>query len=257
MNGKKRAALVAGSVTAVGAVATLIAGTTFGLFSAQQTSGNSTFSTGTVSIGQGTPSTPCAITDLMPGDSSADVGRSPCTFTVTNGSSAPSYAAVDVLIATDKAASAPTKYGDTTAIVTKNLYDGTNTTGLHVSISDGTNSFTVPVTANAVTCPTGTDPLAGAVSALTLPSTDACYEVKNLLLSASAVPGTNSPPAALSSLTVSWSLPALTTGNEYEGGEAVIAMNAHEVQQAHNTLNCSPSAGVGQSCTPGSGFSWS
>lgn len=70
MIGKKRLALVAGSVTAAGAVATLVAGTTFGLFSATPSSSTAnTFATGTVSIGNPV-STACTITDMVPGDES-------------------------------------------------------------------------------------------------------------------------------------------------------------------------------------------
>src|SRR3954454_12674453 len=72
MIGKKRLALAAGSITAAGAVATLVAGTTFGLFSASSTASNAnTFTTGTVSVGAPGQAT-CAITNMVPGDQSAN-----------------------------------------------------------------------------------------------------------------------------------------------------------------------------------------
>jgi len=103
MIGKKRLALVAGSVTAAGAVATLVAGTTFGLFSATPVSSTAnTFTTGTVSIGSpAAVDANCSPTNMVPGDQSANyVGTNTghtntslatCEFAVQYTGSAPAY----------------------------------------------------------------------------------------------------------------------------------------------------------------------
>src|SRR4051795_7538279 len=72
MIGKKRLALAAGSVTAAGAVATLVAGTTFGLFTATETSGNNVLDAGTVIVTEGSPASAICNTtqNLVPGDAS-------------------------------------------------------------------------------------------------------------------------------------------------------------------------------------------
>jgi hypothetical protein len=59
----------------------------------------------------------------------------------------------------------------------------------------------------------------------------------------------------ISTLTTTWSLPS-TASNAYEGGDALIAFNAHVVQSAHNTLACTTTPTVGQQCVPGTGFQW-
>jgi len=72
MSIKKRLALGAGALASVGAVATLVAGVTFGLFSATPVSSSAnTFATGTVSTTSGPTSTVCQVTNMVPGDESA------------------------------------------------------------------------------------------------------------------------------------------------------------------------------------------
>jgi hypothetical protein len=251
---RKRLAAAAGGVATVGAAATLIAGTTFGLFSAQAPSGNSTFSSGSVSVSNDAASVPCPITNAVPGDNS---GASPCTFKIANASTVPSYAAVDVFIATGKAATVPQTYGSTATVTPKDLYDGTNTTGLTFTITDGSaNSFTVPVgPGNAVSCAglAATDPFKAASTALSSPSADSCYVIKNLLLSTSAVPAATT---TISTLSAAWSIPA-AAGNAYQGADALLQFNAHSVQSGNNTLNCTTTATVGAACAPNGTFSWS
>ena len=103
MSIKKRLALGAGSVATIGAVATLVAGVTFGLFSAteHQTGGPNTFATGTVSSTVTSTSTVCTVTNMVPGDNSTNyvtdqTGRTntklpTCEFQVTYTGSAPAY----------------------------------------------------------------------------------------------------------------------------------------------------------------------
>jgi hypothetical protein len=132
MIGKKRLALAAGSVTAAGAVATLVAGTTFGLFAASDPLSDSSFTAGTVSL-DNTASAVCDVSPMVPGDSSSgysptpdaqtDPQTDPCTFTVAYTGSAPAWVALDL-----------------TEVAT-GLYDGT-ADGLQFQISDGTVSYT-------------------------------------------------------------------------------------------------------------------
>jgi hypothetical protein len=98
---KKRLLIAASGVTGLGAVAMLVTGVTFGLFSATpSTSSTSTFATGTVSIGS-PANTVCLVTNMVPGDDS--MGYNPqlagntdppflsCEFQVTYTGSAPAY----------------------------------------------------------------------------------------------------------------------------------------------------------------------
>ena len=77
MIGKKRLALGAGSVTAAGAVATLVAGTTFGLFSATPQSETNNFTSGTVSLSSVDTGKCVVPPNIVPGDSGS------CTFKTT------------------------------------------------------------------------------------------------------------------------------------------------------------------------------
>ena len=252
---RKRLLFGAGGITAVGAVATLVLGSTLGLFSTQVNSGNSTFSAATLGLSNDGTSAPCVVTNLVPGEASTGTGQDvPCTFKIDNASTAPIYAAVDVFIATGKAGTVGTNYGSTTAVTPADLYGGTPTgAGLNISISDGTHPFSVPATANVLANCTlaSTDPFYAASTALATPAADTCYEVKDLLLSTTAYAALASP---LSTLTTSWSLPA-ASDNAYEGGDALIAFNAHAVQSQNNTLPAGCTT-VGVACPASGGFLW-
>ena len=83
---KKRLLVAASGMTALGAAATLVAGVTFGFFSATTTPSTSTLSAGTVTLDNSTSSTTCTVSDIAPGDSSSGyTGVTPGV--VTNGSS--------------------------------------------------------------------------------------------------------------------------------------------------------------------------
>ena len=248
---RKRLLMSAGGITAVGAAATLVLGATLGLFSAQSPATNGTFHAATLNLGNS--GTSCAVTNLVPGETSAtNSGQDKaCTFTITNTSTAPVYAAVDVFIATGKAAAVGSTYGSTAAVTPVDLYGGTPSgNGLNISISDGTHTFTVPT--STVSCSlAATDPFSAASTALSTPSADTCYEVNDLLLSTSAFAAAASP---LATLTTSWSLPS-GSGNAYEGGDALIAFNAHAVQSQNNTLPAGCTT-VGVACAASGGFLW-
>jgi hypothetical protein len=131
MSIKKRLALGAGAVATVGAVATLVAGVTFGLFSASQTGATNTFTAGTVTLTNPVNAS-CTISPMAPGDSSAgytpvpagqtDPQTAACTFAVTYGGNLPAYLGVDAAV------------GGT------GLYDA-SATGLQFQIGDGTTSY--------------------------------------------------------------------------------------------------------------------
>jgi predicted ribosomally synthesized peptide with SipW-like signal peptide len=126
MSIKKRMALGAGAIATVAAVGTLVAGVTFGFFSASQTADPSTFTAGTVTL-QNPASASCTINPMVPGDSSTGYAPTPagqtdpqtaaCTFDVDYIGTVPAYLAVDL---------------STTGT---NLYDGT-ATGLQFQIAD-------------------------------------------------------------------------------------------------------------------------
>lgn len=68
---KKRLLVAASGMTALGAAATLVAGVTFGFFSATTSPSTSTLSAGTVTLGASTATTTCTVSDIAPGDSSS------------------------------------------------------------------------------------------------------------------------------------------------------------------------------------------
>src|SRR5437868_3763208 len=127
---KRRLALGAAAANTVGAVATLVVGFTFGLFSATQSSGANTFTAGTVTVGAGTPaSVTCTISSMVPGDSSSGASAgskagTPCSYNVKYTGSASAWLAVDVAVSN----------GGTV------LYDGT-ATGLQLYLAGGSTSY--------------------------------------------------------------------------------------------------------------------
>ena len=119
MSGKKRLFLAAGTLASVGAVVALATGVTFGLFSANAPATNSTFASGTVTLGAPAIDSNCAVTNMVPGDSATNA----CEFKVAYTGSAPAWIGIKL-----------TNTGT-------GLYDGT-ANGLQYTISDGTNSYT-------------------------------------------------------------------------------------------------------------------
>jgi spore coat-associated protein N len=222
MSMKKRLALGAATATTVGAVATLVAGFTFGLFSATESSGANTFTAGTVTVGTGTPtSVTCTISNMVPGDSSSGASTgsqsdSPCTYNVTYTGSAPAWLGVDVSVSN----------GST-------LYD-TTATGLQLYLKDGSSTYV-----------NGTSYTQQGGGSASLP----VGNTSNLLVSAS--------PAATGTavnFSLNYALPA-AAGNTYQGGSTTVTFTFHAVQSGNNALpsNCA----AGQQCNAGSGFAWS
>lgn len=220
MSMKKRLALGAAATTTVGAVATLVAGFTFGLFSASASSGSNSFTAGTVSIGPGSPaSVTCTITNMVPGDSSATApsgskGDTTCTYNVQYTGSAPAWLAVDVAVGSG-------------------LYDN-SATGLQLYLKDGSSTSYVTGTSYAAQ--------GGGPATLSMGTT-----VSDLLVSTTA---------AATGHSVSFSLDYLlptAAGNGYQGGSTTVTLTFHAVQSGNNALpgNCA----AGQQCN--TGLAWS
>jgi len=227
---RRRLALAGAATAIVGSAATLVAGFTFGLFSASEASGANSFTAGTVSVGLGTPaSVTCTITDMVPGDSSAGApigskADTTCTYNVKYTGSVGAYLAVDVTVANG----------------TTSLYDGT-ATGLQLYLVDATP--TTYVTSTAPTAGTTYQQQGGTAASLPVGTT------ANLLVS--TTPATASQAVSFS---LDYALPS-ASGNTYQGGSTTVTLTFHAVQSGNNPL---PGAcAAGQQCNNGSGFSWS
>ena len=227
MSMKKRLALGAAAATTVGAVGTLVAGFTFGLFSASTPSGTNSFTAGTVTVGAGsTASVTCPITNMVPGDSSAGAtsgtkSDETCTFNVKYTGSAPAYLGVDVAISNG----------------TTNLYDGT-ANGLLLYLADSSST----------TYLTGVSYKPEGVASAALPTTGA----SNLLVSTSQAT-TNTDV----NFSLDYALPS-TAGNVYQGGSVTVTFTFHAVQAGSNGLPADCAAG--HQCNAGgdgSTFAWS
>src|ERR1700733_12119850 len=152
---KIRLALAGAVAVTIGAVATLVGGVSFGLFSGTASSSSQSFTAGTVTAGSGTPTAvACTDTNTVPGDSSAGApiggkADTTCTYNVKYTGSANAWLAVDVTVSN----------GSTP------LYDAT-ATGLQMYLKDAS-----PVTYLTSTAPTaGTTYKTAAGTATTLPA---------------------------------------------------------------------------------------
>ena len=229
MSIKKRLAVASAVATTVAAVATLVAGFTFGLFSASESSGANTFTAGTVSVGTGSPaSVTCIISNMVPGDSSAtapigSTADASCTYNVKYTGSANAWLGVDVAVANGSTA----------------LYDGT-ATGLQLYLSDGTHTY---LTSTAPTAGTTYKQQGGASASLPTGTT------LNLLVSTS--PATTGTTV---NFTLDYALSA-ASGNGYQGGNTTVTLTFHAVQSGNNALPGGCAAG--QQCNAGGSFAWS
>jgi len=224
---KRRVARAAAAVAIVAAAWALGAGVALAFFS-DSTSSLANLALGTVSLGN-PQTTTCTYNALTPGDLT---GSTHCTFSVTYTGSLPAYMALDVQI------QATAGSGGTT------LYDGTNTKGLTLSISDGGHSsYTIPTGPGSTGSP--------------CPSGDTCWTASNELAA------TYGPTSVIftSGSSVTFTLtPMFPTSvkNPYQGGSATVLLTAHAVQSPGNTIpgTCNTTT-IGQSCPAGGGFAWS
>ena len=206
--GLRRVALVA---SALGAVALLVAATSFALFSGRANAQNNTFSAGTVTLSQ-TAGTACTVTALAPGDTDT------CTYTVTYGGSLAAVVLLDVTATSSAGAPGTEALLDGTQginpcnTVTEDTYD----CGLQVSIQDSQaspNTYSL----GTVTC-TGNAPNASPCNS------------SDLNQGVAYAPGGGD---FSTTFTTTAYLP-LGAENEYQGGSATITLTAHAVQAAHN-----------------------
>jgi len=227
---KKRVALALGVAASIGAVAALASGTTFGLYSGSEASGGNSFTSGTVTVGTGTPtSVTCTITNMVPGDSSAGAAigskaDTTCTYNVKYTGSASAWLAVDVAVSNGSTA----------------LYDGT-ATGLQLYLKDGSSTY---LTSTAPTA--GTTYKTAGGTATSLPAAG----ITDLLVSTTAAT-TNTAV----SFSLDYALP-IASGNPYQGGSATVTLTFHAVQSGNNPLPATCTT-AGTQCLPGSGFVWS
>jgi len=143
MQEKRRLLLAAGTLATVGAVVALVFGVTFGLFSATSDATQSTFASGTVSIGTPVTDTSCTISDMVPGDESTGYSGAgitgntqatkdaSCEFKVTYTGSVPAFIGIKLTS------------GGT------GLYSSSDSNSLRFEISDGAHSYTTSGNLNA------------------------------------------------------------------------------------------------------------
>jgi predicted ribosomally synthesized peptide with SipW-like signal peptide len=203
------------------ALACLVTGSTFGLFSASATGGHNSFTAGTVTLANGAVAN-CPVSNLLPGSAPGA-----CSFTATYSGPAAAYLAANVLIETQAGAGGTRLY---------NPADPAN--DLQVTVTSSSPSVTYAVPASATTCPAGA------------PAGSSCYELDNELVSTSAVTG------AAVTFSVSVSLPT-NSATGYQGGTAQVILTTHAVQSKNNTLSCSAAPAAGSPCTPSGTFAWS
>jgi len=237
----KRLALAGAAVTAVGAVATLVAGFTFGLFSATEGGATNSFTAGTVAVTTTTPaSVTCTITSMVPGDASANFSPSyanssdsTCTYNVEYTGSANAWLGVDMTVANQS----------------PGLFSSASATGIQFQLEDGTP--TTYVSSNATnTTNTGdtTYKQEGSSAGTALPTVG----VSDLLVSTTAA--TNGTVVDFS---LDYGMP-LDTGNAFQGGSVTVTLTFHAVQSKNNALPADCAAG--HQCNAGgdsSSFVWS
>jgi len=192
--------------SSVGAAGVLTIGATNALFGATETSATNTFAAGTVSVAAGTPSSvTCAVTGMVPGDSSAGSGSGSeslvkCSYKVKYTGTSGAWLGVDVAVAGG----------------TPNLYTGT-ATGLQLKVSVNGSAAMVNGTTYKTAAGVDTTVVSGT-------------PVTNLLI--------NSVQAAQNdefSIDVTYALP-IAAPNALQGGTSSLALTFHAIQSANNPI---------------------
>jgi hypothetical protein len=223
-----RGIYVAATVLAVTGLVTGLASATLNATG----SGAGSASTGSVAIGVNSAATrSCSYGSLLPGDLT---GAGSCALSVSYTGTLTAFLSLTIGV--------QAKPGRGTAP----LYDGTNASGLTLSVTDGHNSFTVP---------TGPGSTGGSC-----PSGFTCWTAANDLAAwyggngAPSVTFTGGTPVTF---TVTPSFPR-TVGNAYQGGTATVTLTAQAVQAPGNPLppGCS-TATIGRPCPAAGTFTWS
>lgn len=222
-----RGTYFAGLVLAVAGLVTGLASATLNATG----SGTGSASTGSVALSINAAATrTCTYGSLLPGDLS---GSATCALSVTYTGSLPAFVSLTVQI---RSMAGPGG---------SSLYNGTNTSGLTLSISDGHRRFTVPA---------GTGRSGGSC-----PSGFTCWTAPYDLAAwySGATPNLTFSAGDSATFTVTPLFPK-TVGNAYQGGTATVNLTAQAVQAAVNPLpaGCTTTT-IGQPC-PGTGtFTWS
>jgi len=210
--GGRRLLVAASYVVSLAAVAALVSGAAFGLFSSTATSSSSSFTAGTVTQSNDLTGA-CTVSDMLP-----DASETTCTLGVTYTGDNPAYLGLDVLIET-QAGSGGTK-----------LYKPSDSShDLQVEITSTSPSVTYTLPLTSTTCPGGA------------PAGSTCYELDNELVSTTPFTTTSSQVV----FTTTLSLPTTSTTG-YQGGAAQIILTAHATQSGNNAQSgCT----AGQTCT--------
>ena len=192
--------------SSVGAAGVLTIGATNALFGATETSATNTFAAGTVAVAAGTPSSvTCAVTGMVPGDSSAGYGSGSeslvkCSYKVKYTGTSGAWLGVDVAVAGG----------------TPNLYTGT-ATGLQLKVSVNGSAAMVNGTTYKTAAGVDTTVVSGT-------------PVTNLLI--------NTVQAAQNdefSIDVTYALP-IAAPNALQGGTSSLALTFHAIQSANNPI---------------------
>lgn len=202
------------ALAAVVAAGSLTLGVTMALFSATTTSGNNSFSSGTVEVGANGASTTCSVTNMVPGDSSTNWGSgsaalTPCNYKVKYTGTAPAYLAVDILVA---AGANP-------------LYTA-GTSGLQVRVGAGSTVF---MDGTSFTKMDGTNATVAAGTSIT-----------NLLVSTTAAQTNDTVQ-----FDVNYLLPTAAP-NALQGGSASVTLTFHAVQAGNQSTG---TCVAGHQCT--------
>ena len=221
------AALIAGAAALVGGVVHAVLTATG--------SGSGFASTASLALTVNTPATfACTLPDIKPGDLPSPTSLPhTCQMSVQYSGSIQAFVSLTVQIQSQAGT------GGTP------LYDGTNSTGLTLSISDGHNTFVVPTNPGSTggSCPAGFT----------------CWTASNDL--AATYSGSTPSLAFSNGNTATWTVtPVLqtTVGSAYMGGTALVLITAQAVQAPANALpsGCTTST-IGRPCPASGGFSWS
>ena len=247
----KRLALVGSLLTVIGAATTLVAGVTFGLFSATvaQSGGPNTFTAGKVTLSQ-SASTVCSVSPMSPGDgtslgggTSNNASEVQCIFPVTYTGNVPAYLALDLSIASTAAGVPPA--GDSSSPAA-GLYDS-SATGLQLLVRDAGGAKTLIAAANGTSAGTRYSVSTGFDTA----TTGANPAVSNLLLYDATAGSKVFQPNHTDTIMIDYVLPA-TASNSYQQAASSITLTVHAVQANNNANTCT----AGYQCPSGSGFSW-
>lgn len=196
--------------------------------------GTGSASTGSVAMRINAPAThACSYGSLLPGELT---GSATCTLSVTYTGSISAYLSLTVQVQSKAGAG-----GDL-------LYDGTNTSGLTLSISDGHNNFTAPTGSGTTggSCPAGCT----------------CWTAANDLAAwySNGTPSLTFSNGDGLTFAVTPLFPG-TVGDARQGGAATVTLTVQAVQAPANPLPVAPVActvfTIGQPCPASGTFTWS